>query len=424
MAENLERRNLPIQEFFHILKAKQNTKDAKVVNKKKYESVNDLNGFFKNYFGTQELVAKNLDKMQESLVPKDPIQQRIHFRRMVGKTIRTNQRTEVRKNEILFNELKRVEEEQSKFLSPICGFRCLHYSVSEGIGKIKVKFLNKTGKEMEVGVRSKDLTATAGADYEAFDTIVSFGDGQREQHVEVKIINDDTFEPNEDFLIELYDPETKARLPGIDTETKVTIIDDDKPGKLGFASRFIKIRGKDKAAKLKILRQEGTDGQISVKFKTQEIKNANYKAIPGVDYVAVGGTVHFEQGENEKEIMIPILERPSLEERGDQFEVELYEPTNGSTLGKKSQITVEIVGDTEVIRKAKGIEEIIKLMQKDQNLSWGQQFKNAILLSPQVDENGIIDEITGLEAALHFFGIGWKVLFATIPPARYWKGWP
>jgi len=140
--------------------------------------------------------------------------------------------------------------------------------------------------------------------------------------------------------------------------------------------------------------------------------------------MAVSGTVIFEQGENEKEIIIPILERESLEERGDQFEVEIFEPTGGATLSKKNIAIVEVAGDTEVVRKAKGIEDIIKLVQKEQNLSWGQQFKHACLLSPQVDENGVIDDITGWEAAIHFLSIGWKVLFACIPPARYWKGWP
>jgi len=365
-----------------------------------------------------------MEKIQQSLTPSDPIQQRIRFRRNVGRAFRVNNRTEVRKNEILFKELKKIEQEAPKFMSPLVGFKCLHYHVSEGIGKINVKFINKIGTEMEIGIRTIDDTANAGSDYEGFDKKIEFGDGQIEQYVEVKIIDDDTFEPDEDFYIELYDPETNERLPGSDTKTKITIIDDDKPGKIGFTSRFLKSRGIDKLAKLKILRQGGTDGNISVKFRTQEILDAKLKAEPGLDFTPVQGVITFEQGENEKEIMVPILQREALEERGDQFEVELYEPTGGSSLGKKSRVTVEIVGDTEVLRKAKGVEDIIKMMQKERNLSWGQQFKQAIILSPQVDESGAIDEITGWEATIHFIAIGWKVLFACVPPARYGRGWP
>jgi solute carrier family 8 (sodium/calcium exchanger) len=423
-ARDLKQRNIPIKEFFHILGAKSTEKAKNQHGKGQYEKVNDLNNFWKDHFGTQELTAKSLEKIREDIVPKDPIQQRIHFRRNFGRMLRVKDRQEVKKNEILFKQLKEVEQEQVKFLSPIVGFKCLHYSVSEGIGKINVKFINKTQKEMEIGIRTVDDTANAGSDYEAIDTTVSFGDGQIEQFVEVKIINDDTFEPDEDFYLELYDPETGNRLAGNDTRTKITIIDDDKPGKVGFTSRFIQVRAKDKMVKLKILRQAGTDGQISVKFKCNEIPDAKLKAEPNVDFTPVAGTVTFEQGENEKEIVIPILERPALEERGDMFEVELYEPTGGSTLGKKSKASVEICGDNEVVRKAKGLEEIINMIQKEQNLSWGQQFKNACLLSPQVDENGVIDEITGWEAVIHFCAIGWKVLFALVPPVRHWRGWP
>jgi len=273
-ARDLKQRNIPIKEFFHILGAK-NTKNATKINKDgDYQKVNDLNGFWKNYFGTKEVTAETLEKLKEDMIPKDPIQQRIHFRRKVGRTFRVTDRTEIKKNEILFQEIKKVEQEQPKFLSPIVGFKCLHYSVSEGIGKINVKFINKTGMEMEVGVRTVDQTANAGEDYHAIDERISFGDAQKEQHVEVKIINDDTFEPDEDFYIEIYDPETGERLPGSDTRTKITIIDDDKPGRLGFSSRFLHVSAKDKVAKLKILRQQGTDGQIQIKFKAQEIENS------------------------------------------------------------------------------------------------------------------------------------------------------
>lgn len=93
-------------------------------------------------------------------------------------------------------------------------------------------------------------------------------------------------------------------------------------------------------------------------------------------------------------------------------------------MNKKSTAIVEIIGETEAIRKARGIEDIINMIQKEQNLSWCGQFKQACLLSPQVDENGVIDEITGWEAAFHFVAIGWKVLFACVPPVRYCHGWP
>ncbi len=47
----------------------------------------------------------------------------------------------------------------------------------------------------------------------------------------------------------------------------------------------------------------------------------------------------------------------------------------------------------------------------------------AIFLGPTLDENGEIDPVTGLEAVFHFFAIGWKVLFALVPPPKLLGGW-
>ena len=43
----------------------------------------------------------------------------------------------------------------------------------------------------------------------------------------VTIIDDIDWNPDLEFLVELYDVSTGERLPGDDTQTRVTIIDDD-----------------------------------------------------------------------------------------------------------------------------------------------------------------------------------------------------
>jgi solute carrier family 8 (sodium/calcium exchanger) len=92
-------------------------------------------------------------------------------------------------------------------------------------------------------------------------------------------------------------------------------------------------------------------------------------------------------------------------------------------LENKKECLVEIVGDDELLQKARGIEEIIESMNNQQEAGWGQQFKVACMLSPQLDENNNIIQITGMEAFLHFCTIGWKVLFAIVPPPRLLRGW-
>jgi hypothetical protein len=118
--------------------------------------------------------------------------------------------------------------------NPTFGFSCLHYSVSEAAGALRIKILNKTKQPGVVGVRTLDGDALADEDYYAIDEKVEFRSGQGEAEVSVKIIDDEGWEPDEDFYVECYDPTTGQRLPGEDTRTRVTILDDDKPGMLVF----------------------------------------------------------------------------------------------------------------------------------------------------------------------------------------------
>jgi solute carrier family 8 (sodium/calcium exchanger) len=46
------------------------------------------------------------------------------------------------------------------------------------------------------------------------------------------------------------------------------------------------------------------------------------------------------------------------------------------------------------------------------------------MLAPTVnEETHEIEDVSGLEAAMHFGSMGWKILFACIPPPRIWNGW-
>ena len=151
----------------------------------------------------------------------------------------------------------------------------------------------------------------------------------------------------------------------------------------------------------------------------------------------VEGSLTFETGETMQIIEVGILAKEEEEgvERDDVFVVKIFEPGFANPekqaldniekpkLGKKNECYVEIVGDNELIEKAKGIEQVIESLKQNEDVTWLRQFKLACMLSPQLDENNKIVDISCTEALLHFLTIGWKVLFACIPPARYCKGW-
>lgn len=95
----------------------------------------------------------------------------------------------------------------------------------------------------------------------------------------IKIFDDDEWEPDEDFFVDLYEliddievPANKVnpeelnilRMIGGDTATRVTIIDDDKPGELVFAEkRAIRHAANESNCRVVVKRVHGSDGTIS-----------------------------------------------------------------------------------------------------------------------------------------------------------------
>lgn len=93
----------------------------------------------------------------------------------------------------------------------------------------------------------------------------------------VIINDDDNWEPDEDFWVQLYEPSDPSSVPienavpliGADTKTIVTIIDDDKPGSLAFEdSKPIKAVASSGVAEVNIIRKNGSDGIVKVDWET------------------------------------------------------------------------------------------------------------------------------------------------------------
>ena len=67
---------------------------------------------------------------------------------------------------------------------------------------------------------------------------------------------------------------------------------------------------------------------------------------------------------------------------------------------------------------------MIQYFVSQKNPTWASQFKQAVMLCPKVDEDDlIVSEVTFMEAFSHFAIIGWKILFALIPPLEWGGGW-
>lgn len=67
---------------------------------------------------------------------------------------------------------------------------------------------------------------------------------------------------------------------------------------------------------------------------------------------------------------------------------------------------------------------MLEYILQQKQATWGQQFKNAIMLGPTIDEDNSLEDISYQDAILHVLSISWKLFFAIIPPSRILHGWP
>ena len=113
------------------------------------------------------------------------------------------------------------------------GFKSTMYSVTESSGFIEITIVKKVAEEMAFLVKTIGDTATAPDDYEEFHEVITMSKSEKEAKIKIAIIDDEIWEPDKDFFVQICD-ENGVRKDGTDTQCKVTILDEDNPGVIGF----------------------------------------------------------------------------------------------------------------------------------------------------------------------------------------------
>jgi solute carrier family 8 (sodium/calcium exchanger) len=187
--------------------------------------------FLKETMNTDQIDKVSLDELKK-VVEGEGMISRIKYRKQVNNFM-TGKRPVIAKYEKMKLEHAHADAIDEHLKNEDFGFQCLHYSVSESSGKLTIAVINKKKATGAVRAATIDGDAKAGEDYEGFDGIIEFN-GEYSKTFDVGIKDDDNWEPDEDFFVQLYDVNTNAELVGHDTKTRVTIIDDDKPGQIAF----------------------------------------------------------------------------------------------------------------------------------------------------------------------------------------------
>jgi len=183
---------------------------------------------------------------------------------------------------------------------------------------------------------------------------------------------------------------------------------------------------------------------------TETGKAAQNSAAEFDDYLPKHDKVEFENQETEKTIQITLVNDkvPRIEGRtgyGNQVDeddmdvehqsnadevqdvmfkivLEKADPTEVK-ISKKNVCVVTIVQSESMQKEIKAKAKMMGYFFESQEITYMQQFLQACKCGPQIDNDDlIVNEVELGEALFHFATIGWKVLFATIPPSHYGKG--
>ena len=174
---------------------------------------------------------------------------------------------------------------------------------------------------------TRDGTAVADSDYTPASETISFAAGEETKEIRVRVLDDQTAEPTEDFTVELSDP-AGATLAG--RSAIGTITDNDGGGLPALSIGDAAAReGEDDAAEFTVTLSVPADEEVTVKYRT-----VDGTALADRDYTTTTGTLRFAANEMTKTIRVPVLDDQTAE-RTEDFTVELSDPV-GATLGVRT----------------------------------------------------------------------------------------
>mmetsp|Transcript_26770 Transcript_26770/g.63741 ORF Transcript_26770/g.63741 Transcript_26770/m.63741 type:complete len:832 (+) Transcript_26770:110-2605(+) len=303
-------------------------------------------------------------------------------------------------------------------------FAARNFAVSESIGvvKLRVKRGGDLKQKVTVHYETEDGGAKAGQDYVEKQGEVTFKEGDAEVVIEVEILDDNKFEEDEDFFVNLKAAEGVL---GPGSRARIVIIDDDHPGVLSFEKDVYEVKEEvqDVVINVQVKRSAGCNGRVTCKFTTEAAS-----ATQGYDYVHTEGELVFEDGATSQEIPLTICSKGRYFGK-EEFRLVLSEPEGGAALdhsrdgGPEQNIATIVILPNEVCRNS--VDRVASLLRINRDkaalgaANWKEQLWSAVLVNggDEEEQPGVYDWV------MHIISVFWKVIFALIPPPDYCGGW-
>uniref|UniRef100_A0A3Q3GBS3 Adhesion G-protein coupled receptor V1 n=1 Tax=Labrus bergylta TaxID=56723 RepID=A0A3Q3GBS3_9LABR len=190
--------------------------------------------------------------------------------------------------------------------------------------------------------------AEPGQDFIAGTGSVILQDGQTTVAIPVTILEDDTPELQEFFLVNITSAvliTTIATVPQLDTQGLVTEVsiaaNDGIRGVIEWTSTMFEVNETIGTLTLVAYRSKGAYGNVSLFFYAQ-----NLEAQQGLDYNTSEMMLHFVDGERYKFVEVQIID-DVVPEGAERFQLILSEPSLGLELGTNTTATVNILASDD-----------------------------------------------------------------------------
>lgn len=289
------------------------------------------------------------------------------------------------------------------------------FSVLESVGKARFGMRRYGDPSVPVNVLWKTKSgneagcAKAGKDFHMQEGNVEFEPGTMYQEVEVEIIDDDQYEDDQEFYIEITSavsshPEISASVG----EKKEATVESTQKQMMEICVR----------------RRMGASGEISCKVRTED-----RSAKAGHDYTKLEEELRFTPGQMEAFAKVEIMPKGRYEST-EKFRIILEEPAGGAKFdvttdgGAESCVcTVVILADT---KNKPLVDKIFSTLSPNWdevllgNAAWMDQLKEAVYCGGSAEEQS---NSTWFEFVLHVLSLPWKLIFALVPPTEYCGGW-
>jgi solute carrier family 8 (sodium/calcium exchanger) len=209
-------------------------------------------------------------------------------------------------------------------------------------------------------------------------------------------------------------------------EAVITIVDHDEVGYFVLEKSETDVMENMGTLELFVIRKQGCKGAARLKWTagSEHLKLSDrFKAMSGSDFTPDSGCIEFANGETKKAIQIQIVDDDQFEE-DEKFEVQIFpdeEFEETVIIGDQNKCMVTIIDDDQITTMSEKVAFVLNLNLDRLRVStdgWSNQFVDAMTVE---GEDG--NPPSTLDYFMHIVSFFWKLLFALIPPTKFFGGW-